>query len=757
MGYMKSIIRSVRATICCFGGCAGAVFMLPACDSGTPVVSDGPSIEEEVNRRVVQIELEQRLRDLERRLEEQALSAEEKDRLIADQRLLLEEKNRTAQAVSVPSQSPTVSPPPVTQNVASDVGVAAGADYTVFYERLEPYGTWIETPQYGPIWQPASTYTPVGWQPYTRGEWAYADVGWTWVSSEPFGWATYHYGRWSNVSGRGWCWIPGNEWAPAWVSWRTGGDYVGWAPLPVNAGFLGNRIGVSIDVDFGPGNYNFVPTRYFGSSSIYRHVVPRQQNIAIISNTINVTNIVRDNNVIINQGPSYSSLSGVAINPIRTARLRRDAAFRAGNNLSPSWSNGELNVVAPRVAPANPARRVALQRAERLNRIETVTGWEQVRSPVERQRLREQLARQNQRIQARNQAIATAENPVVSSDGSRQTIIEQRAQREVQLRREAAQRERERQARIVEVREQAPQISNASKGTIPQNQAQREAQVRREQAQRERERQMQVAQARQQVTPPQIQPIQPQQPKPNVTQNQAQREAQARREQAQRERERQAQAIEARVQAPQVAAAIPRVTVPQNQAQREAQARREQAQRERERQVQVAQARQQAAQTQVQNTQLQRQATPPQRQPQISASQMQAQREAQARREQAQRERERQARVEEARRQSVQMQRQQPQRQNQAASQPNVAQLQAQREAQARREQAQRERERQAQVEQAQRQRNAEAQRQQQAIQKQRQAQAAARVTQAQQEAQARRQQAQLQRQNQMRAAQGQR
>lgn len=30
----------------------------------------------------------------------------------------------------------------------------------------------------------------------------------------------------------GWIWVRGEEWAPAWVDWRRGSDYVGWAPLP---------------------------------------------------------------------------------------------------------------------------------------------------------------------------------------------------------------------------------------------------------------------------------------------------------------------------------------------------------------------------------------------------------------------------------------------------------------------------------------------------------------------------------------------
>jgi hypothetical protein len=55
--------------------------------------------------------------------------------------------------------------------------------------------------------------------------------GWTWVPYESWGWAPSHYGRWGFTNALGWYWIPGATWAPAWVSWAVGGDYVGWCPL----------------------------------------------------------------------------------------------------------------------------------------------------------------------------------------------------------------------------------------------------------------------------------------------------------------------------------------------------------------------------------------------------------------------------------------------------------------------------------------------------------------------------------------------
>jgi hypothetical protein len=98
--------------------------------------------------------------------------------------------------------------------------IPATASYSTFYTGLESYGVWRETSDYGYVFQPVEAERSRSWRPYTNGRWVYTDAGWTWVSEEPFGWATYHYGRWTRLRGIGWVWVPGEEWAPAWVSWR---------------------------------------------------------------------------------------------------------------------------------------------------------------------------------------------------------------------------------------------------------------------------------------------------------------------------------------------------------------------------------------------------------------------------------------------------------------------------------------------------------------------------------------------------------
>ena len=82
--------------------------------------------------------------------------------------------------------------------------VEAGTDVSIdfFYDNLGSDGSWVEVADYGYCWQPIVTVSNSKWRPYSDGYWAYTDVGWTWVSYEDFGWATYHYGRWVRLRDR---------------------------------------------------------------------------------------------------------------------------------------------------------------------------------------------------------------------------------------------------------------------------------------------------------------------------------------------------------------------------------------------------------------------------------------------------------------------------------------------------------------------------------------------------------------------------
>lgn len=106
-----------------------------------------------------------------------------------------------------------------------------------FHASLRLHGDWVRDSYGQAVWKPACV--PAGWQPYTVGRWIWTAEGWYWESDEPWGWATYHYGRWDVDPYIGWVWIPGREWAPSWVEWRFGEGYVSWIPLrPIRRVYL---------------------------------------------------------------------------------------------------------------------------------------------------------------------------------------------------------------------------------------------------------------------------------------------------------------------------------------------------------------------------------------------------------------------------------------------------------------------------------------------------------------------------------------
>ncbi len=127
----------------------------------------------------------------------------------------------------------TQAPPPPEGGGGVDVSVdlaapGASVSFDTFREGLAPYGDWENVGSYGPVWRPR---VAAGWRPYYYGRWTWTDEGWLWVSDEPWGWGPYHYGRWGWDASYGWFWVPGYQWAPAWVTWRYSADVVGWAPL----------------------------------------------------------------------------------------------------------------------------------------------------------------------------------------------------------------------------------------------------------------------------------------------------------------------------------------------------------------------------------------------------------------------------------------------------------------------------------------------------------------------------------------------
>jgi hypothetical protein len=95
------------------------------------------------------------------------------------------------------------------------------------------YGEWLYDDLYGYIWRPFyNDYYPQGsWRPYFYGRWTSSAGRMFWVPDEPWGWVPYHLGVWQWDEKRGWFWLPGSAFAPAWVDWAFfGGSYYAWRP-----------------------------------------------------------------------------------------------------------------------------------------------------------------------------------------------------------------------------------------------------------------------------------------------------------------------------------------------------------------------------------------------------------------------------------------------------------------------------------------------------------------------------------------------
>ena len=237
-----------------------------------------------------------------------------------------------------------------------------------FYNRLSPYGHWVDHPRYGHAWYPTSV--GLGWRPYTAGRWLFtADFGWYWESDFDWGWAPFHYGRWTYDVDYGWIWVPGYDWAPAWVAWRSGGGHLGWAPLPPSVTWS-----VSIGLDFGTFDFAavayqpawvFVRERYFLAPRLRPVIFSPARNITIIHDTVDITNYKTVKNRIVNRGVNVRRVERVTRRKVTRMKIEdvdRPGALRfsAGPD-----QRQTLRVFRPRVEPAPRAAPPAIGDTER--------------------------------------------------------------------------------------------------------------------------------------------------------------------------------------------------------------------------------------------------------------------------------------------------------------------------------------------------------------------------------------------------------
>ncbi len=274
----------------------------------------------------------------------------------------------------------------------------ASVNVSFFYDSLAPYGQWMSYPSYGYVWRP--THISTGWRPYMNGRWLYTDAGWAFDSYEPFGWATFHYGRWTYDPYYGWIWVPGTQWSPAWVDFQIGDGWVGWAPLPP---------GVSVYASFGSGGYRsridprgycFVEDRRFLDTRVDRYVAPWDRNSTYLRSSRGATRFTAYGDAVVNRGLPVDRIERslrravprvpiVDVPSYRDIATRRDRGFaayrprvRASADHRPASVEAPLARWRPAVAePRSGRTRVEVSKVRQPARQNGIAGVRRTQEP----------------------------------------------------------------------------------------------------------------------------------------------------------------------------------------------------------------------------------------------------------------------------------------------------------------------------------------------------------------------------------------
>jgi len=134
-------------------------------------------------------------------------------------------------------------------------------------------------------------------------------------------------------------WIPGYEWAPAWVSWGSYDNYWGWAPMGPNIYVQSNW--------YAPDPWwTFVPQNQFCSSNWNRYIYNRPVHV---TNITHITNVYVDAS---NHNSHNSWYNGPRVNDVERYSRSKVRRMEVGESQRPENSgihNNRLDVYRPTV------------------------------------------------------------------------------------------------------------------------------------------------------------------------------------------------------------------------------------------------------------------------------------------------------------------------------------------------------------------------------------------------------------------------
>ncbi len=357
-------------------------------------------------------------------------------------------------------------------------------DYIAGIDDLDTYGTWEDIDGYGHCWRPSGV--AVDWAPYSDGYWD-TDYPWglTWVSSESWGWAPYHYGRWGYVQ-NSWYWIPGPRetravYAPALVAFVSIPERreVGWVPL-------------------GPGD-RYVP-RYYNNSWQAQFIAGRREvafnrtanfNAPGAVTVVNVNNFNRPINrtVIERTDPAFLARTRPVADPFAVPAIRDHVR--------------DISAARQRVAVPQDVQRQAFSREVVASRAPVLPpSLRNNERAMQIQQVREAQAGRRLQINNSGQVIGSqfAQRQIqqqVQQNANNAVMEQQRQARMNALQQQAAQGNRRASIELRRLQQQQSQPDAIHAGVNPRGQAQQADQQRQQQMQQQRAVQQQAAQQQQ--------------------------------------------------------------------------------------------------------------------------------------------------------------------------------------------------------------------------------------------------------------------
>jgi len=239
------------------------------------------------------------------------------------------------------------------------------SEYIPGVEDLDDYGNWQYVSNYGYAWHP---YAETAWSPYQSGYWAMDyPFGLTWVSNEPWGYAPYHYGRWTYTSDQ-WFWVP-----------ETVSTYPAYSPALV--AFIPVSQSTVAWVALGPGD-PYTPFYYDPNwQAVYLNRTPVIQERIVNLNVPGAVNVVQvqdftrsiDPRVITTIDPQTVARVRPVLDPMSLDPLRR-AAFETRQaqrrfDVPPAIAQRINQPVVATTAPIAPMTRKDLARALRVEPV----------------------------------------------------------------------------------------------------------------------------------------------------------------------------------------------------------------------------------------------------------------------------------------------------------------------------------------------------------------------------------------------------